>query len=206
MQFLFGYLGVFLLSTSLDACLRVTDSIDLLFPIILLNIFFSLQLYLDHKKRQQVQLLNRKNEDLEGAALSNSLMSRLGLTTLFNAMTQTTTTLCANGQCFTIYSNTISSNLAAFGVSVTSINTYLIPLCLLLLSYSVWCLYREERSLRYRPFLLGLAGAFLIILDNFILGQFYDLKSIPAWTGNGFLIVAAIWASRDMSQKHSSPF
>lgn len=64
------------------------------------------------------------------------MMSSTGLSTIFNALTQTTTTLCANGQCFTIYSNTIASNMAAFGVSVSSITTYLIPLCFLLLVYS----------------------------------------------------------------------
>jgi hypothetical protein len=86
----------------------------------------------------------QKSEDLEGG-VGASLFSSTGLTTIFNAMTQTTTTLCANGQCFTIYSNTIASNLAAFGVSMTAITTYLMPICFLLVSYSVWTLYREKR-------------------------------------------------------------
>jgi hypothetical protein len=125
------------------------------------------------------------------------MMSSTGLTTVFNALTQTTTTLCANGQCFTIYSNTIASNMAAFGVSVTAINTYLIPLCLLLLTYSIWCLYREKRSLTYKPFLMGLTGAILIICDNFVLGEAYNLHNVPSWIGNILLIGGAIWAGRD---------
>ena len=136
-----------------------------------------------------------------------SLFSTAGLTTVFNAMTQTTTTLCANGQCFTIYSNTIASNMAAFGVSMTAINTYLVPLCCLLLTYSVWCLYRERRSLTYKPFLLGLGGALLIVLDNFILGERLNLRNIPSWVGNACLIGGTIWAGRDTSRENaSSPF
>lgn len=65
--------------------------------------------------------------------------------------------------------------MAAFGVSMTAITTYLVPLCFLLLSYSVWTLYREKRSCVYKPFLLGLTGAVLIILDNFVLGERLNL-------------------------------
>jgi len=121
-------------------------------------------------------------------------------------MTQTTTTLCANGQCFTIYSNTIASNMAAFGVSMTAINTYLVPLCCLLLGYSVWCLYREKRSLTNKPFLLGVGGSLLIVLDNFILGERLNLSNIPSWVGNGMLIGATIWAGRESSKESSNPF
>jgi len=98
-------------------------------------------------------------------------MSTTGLTTLFNALTQATTTFCANGQCFTIASNSIASNVAAFGVSVTTINTYLIPVCFCLLAYTIWTLYKPKRSCTYTPFLLGLVGAVLIVTDNFILGE-----------------------------------
>lgn len=89
---------------------------------------------------------------IDAAQANQSFFSTAGLSTLFNAMTQTTTTLCANGQCFTIYSNAIASNLAAFGVTLTQISTILIPICCLLLGYSVWCLYREKRDFKYKPF------------------------------------------------------
>lgn len=146
-----------------------------------------------------------KTEDIESGTLK-SLMSSTGLTTIFNAMTQTTTTLCANGQCFTIYSNTIASNLAAFGVSMTAINTYLVPLCCLLLTYSVWSLYKEKKNVAYKPFLLGLSGAILIVLDNFVIGEKLNLHNIPSWIGNGFLIGATIWAGRDKSKEQGSLF
>ena len=97
--------------------------------------------------------------------------------------------------------------MAAFGVSMTAINTYLVPLSCLLLTYSVWCLYRERRSLTYKPFLLGLGGALLIVLDNFILGERLNLRNIPSWVGNACLIGGTIWAGRDTSRENaSSPF
>ena len=144
-----------------------------------------------------------KRQGLDEGA-SSSLFSSAGLTTVFNAMTQTTTTLCANGQCFTIYSNTIASNMAAFGVSMTAINTYLVPLCCLLLTYSVWSLYKEKRSLSYKPFLLGFVGALLIAVDNFILGEKLNLMNIPSWIGNISLIGATIWAGRDTTKDNSA--
>lgn len=132
-------------------------------------------MYQNYKTRKVILERSAKSKDDLEHGVGASLFSSTGLTTLFNAMTQTTSTLCANGQCFTIYSNTIASNLAAFGVSMTAITTYLVPLCFLLLSYSVWTLYREKRSCLYKPFLLGLTGASLICLDNFILGERLNL-------------------------------
>ena len=159
---------------------------------------------MNYQTRKTIALRNSAG-GLEDCA-SASLFSWAGLSTVFNAMTQTTTTLCANGQCFTIYSNTIASNMAAFGVSMTAINTYLVPLCVLLLTYSVWCLYKGKRSLTYKPFLLGLSGAVLIVLDNFVLGERLNLMNVPSWVGNAFLIIGTIWAGRDTSKEASSPF
>jgi hypothetical protein len=129
-----------------------------------------------------------------------------GLTTVFNALTQTTTTLCANGQCFTIYSNTISSNLAAFGCSVTSINTYLIPLCCCMLTYALWNVYKTKRQICYTPFLLSVLGAALIVFDNFLFGEQLQLHNIPSWIGNALLIIGVIWSSRDSVKEKASPF
>jgi len=88
---------------------------------------------------------------------------------------------------------------------MTTINAYLIPLCFLLLAYTVWTLYREKRSFTYKPFLLGLFGSILIVLDNFVLGEQYNTHNVPSWVGNASLIVGVIWASRDMS-KEQTPF
>jgi len=77
--------------------------------------------------------------------------------------------------------------------------------CCLLLTYSVWCLFKEKKSFTYKPFLLGLTGAVLIALDNFVLGESLNLQNIPSWAGNVFLIVATIWAGRDKS-KEATPF
>jgi len=96
--------------------------------------------------------------------------------------------------------------LAAFGVTVTSINTYLVPICCTLLTYSLWSLFREKKSFTYKPFLLGLLGTVLIILDNFVYGESLNLQNIPSWAGNVFLIVASIWAARDNTKEKATPF
>ena len=87
--------------------------------------------------------------------------------------------------------------MAAFGVTVTSISTILIPLCCCLLSYSVWSLYKDKRDCSYRPFLLGLTGALLIVFDNFLFGEKLGLHNIPSYIGNVGLIVASVWAAKD---------
>ena len=118
----------------------------------------------NHQKRREHAIATGQ----EGAL---GFLGATGLTTVFNALTQTTTTLCANGQCFTIYSNTISSNLAAFGCTATSINTYLIPLCCLMLTYALWNVWKTRRSFTYKPFLMSLLGAVMIVFDNFLFGE-----------------------------------
>lgn len=173
---LMAYFGIYFLSTQLDIVLKPSDDLEkiqIVPAMIGLELAFILQIYLNYRQRKEIQS-RLKADDLE-SGVGAGLFSSAGLTTVFNAMTQTTTTLCANGQCFTIYSNTIASNLAAFGVSMTAITTYLIPLCCILLSYSVWTLYREKRSCTYKPFLLGLSGAVLIVLDNFLFGESLNL-------------------------------
>lgn len=167
-----------------------------------IEIAYMIRIYLNYSARKSIRSRSVGQDD--GAA--GSIFSSAGLSTIFNAMTQTTTTLCANGQCFTIYSNTIASNMAAFGVSMTAVNTYLVPLCCILLTYSVWCLYKGKRSLTYKPFLLGLFGAILIVLDNFILGERLNLMNIPSWVGNACLIGATIWSGREATKENSTPF
>ena len=132
---------------------------------------------------------------------AGGFLGATGLMTVFNALTQTTTTLCANGQCFTVASNSLSGNLAAFGASATSINTYLIPLCCLMLTYAIWNVWKTRREFTYKPFLLALVGAILIVLDNFILGEQLNLHNIPSWIGNAMLIIGVIWSSRDQAKE-----
>ena len=57
----------------------------------------------------------------------------------------------------------------------------------------------------YKPFLMGLIGSLLIVMDNFLIGETLNLHSVPSWIGNGLLIGGTIWASRDQS-KENTPF
>ena len=191
------YFGLYLLTKELDKHIQPLDmeKAQLVPAFIAINIAFLIQMVYNYFSRQEIREMNRGLDD----ASSGGILGSSALATIFNAVTQTTTTVCANGQCFTIYSNTIASNMAAFGVSVTSINTYLVPLCCLLLAYSMWSLYKEKRSCTYKPFLMGVFGSTLIILDNFVLGDKLKLHNIPSWIGNGCLIGSAIWAARDQS-------
>jgi hypothetical protein len=52
---------------------------------------------------------------------------------------------------------------------------------------------------------MTVAGAVLIILDNFVIGDKYQLHNIPSWTGNFLLIAGAIWSSKD-TVKDQDPF
>jgi hypothetical protein len=139
--------------------------------IVFLELAMVIQVCVMRSKRSEIIKAQIAAGMIDEKTANASYFSVAGITTVFNALTQTTTTLCANGQCFTIYSNTIASNLAAFGVTVTSISTILVPLCCLLLTYSVWCLYKEKRDCTYKPFLMGLIGSCMIVLDNFIFGE-----------------------------------
>jgi uncharacterized membrane protein len=53
---------------------------------------------------------------------------------------------------------------------------------------------------------MGLTGAILIVLDNFILGERFNLMNIPSWVGNALLIIGTIWAGRDTTKENSNPF
>lgn len=150
--------------------------------------------------------LRKAIAEAKGETSNSGFLGATGLTTVFNALTQTTTTLCAGGQCFTVGSNAISSNLAAFGVSVTGINTYLIPLCLCLLTYSIWNVYKTKRDCLYKPFIMSVVGASLIVLDNFIFGEKLHMHNIPSWVGNAMLIGAALWSGRDSAKDNTPAF
>ncbi len=93
---LLGYFGLYFLSQQLDKFIKVEDldKINLLPAFIGLNIAFGIQIYLNYARKQEIKAKNKADDIESGSA---SLLSATGLTTLFNALTQTTTTLCANG-------------------------------------------------------------------------------------------------------------
>jgi hypothetical protein len=210
-----AYFGIYYLTSKFDqiftfkedALDKLQNDTSFLIAVVFVELALLVQVMIIRSKRSEIIKAQIAAGMIDEKTANQSFFSAAGLTTLFNALTQTTTTLCANGQCFTIYSNTIASNLAAFGVTVTSISTVLIPLCLMLLTYSVWCLYREKKDCTYKPFLLGLVGACLIVFDNFLYGEQLKLGNVPSWIGNGALVVASIWAARDNNKdNNSNPF
>jgi hypothetical protein len=209
-----AYFGIYYLSAQLDQIFvlkedildTMSNKLEFQSAIVFLELALIIQVCVMRSKRVEILRAQVAAGMIDEKTANASYFSVAGITTVFNALTQTTTTLCANGQCFTIYSNTIASNLAAFGVTVTSISTILIPLCCLLLTYSVWCLYKEKRDCTYKPFLMGLIGSMLIVFDNFLFGEALNLHNIPSYIGNVSLIVASIWAAKDQSKDQASPF
>jgi hypothetical protein len=93
---LLGYFGVYSLSQQLDKFIKSEDmtKINIMPAVIGLNLAFGIQIYLNYKIKKEIRIKN-KTDDIESGAAS--LLSWTGLTTVFNALTQTTTTLCANG-------------------------------------------------------------------------------------------------------------
>ena len=84
---------------------------------------------------------------------------------------------------------------------MTSINTYLIPLCCCLLTYSIWSIYKTKRECTYKPFLLAVVGATLIVLDNFLFGEQLQMHNIPSWIGNAMLIIGVLWSAKDQAKE-----
>ena len=77
----------------------------------------------------------------------------------------------------------------------------LLPICIILLFFSVWNIYKSKYSFKYLPFILASVGALLFVLDSFVFNWVtYD---IPSWIGNIMIIVAAIWSSRDNAKAQS---
>jgi len=66
-----------------------------------------------------------------------------------------------------------------------------------MLTYAIWNVYKTKRELTYKPFLMAVLGAALIIFDNFLYGEQLNLHNIPSWIGNALLIIGVIWSSRD---------
>lgn len=60
-----------------------------------LELAFLMKMYLNYQTRKELAQKNKAGDVESGVGAG--LFSSAGLTTIFNAMTQTTTTLCANG-------------------------------------------------------------------------------------------------------------
>jgi len=75
-----------------------------------------------------------------------------------------------------------------------------------MLTYALWNVYKTKRECFYKPFLISLVGAALIVLDNFLFGEQLQMHNIPSWIGNIMLIVGVIWSSRDQAKEQASPF
>lgn len=154
------YFGVYFFTGQLDQVLVPKEELYELFlserravpAAVLIELGLLMQVWIVRGKRGRILEAKIKAGLMDSAEANQAYYGLAGLSTFFNALTQTTTTLCANGQCFTIYSNAIASNLAAFGVTVTQISAILVPLCCLLLLYTVWSLYRQRRDWTYKPF------------------------------------------------------
>jgi hypothetical protein len=123
------------------------------------------------------------------------LPSTSTLKTLLNSVvqvgSQTTLTVCSNGQCFQIGTQAFASNLGAIGVSVTSIDFVVVkPICLGLLGYTVYSVWRQNQ----KWFSLACLSALLIIIDNYLLELPIRVGLI---LGNLGLLYAAIRAGRE---------
>lgn len=95
---LMSYFGIYFLSCHLDLALTASDDLEkfqILPAFIGIEIAFLIVMYQNRVARAEF-ISKQKSEDLDGS-VGASLFSSTGLTTVFNAMTQTTTTLCANG-------------------------------------------------------------------------------------------------------------
>lgn len=75
-----------------------------------------------------------------------------------------------------------------------------------LLTYSIWNVYKTRRDLCYKPFIMSVVGATLIVLDNFVVGDKLKMHNVPSWIGNIMLIGAALWSGRDSAKDNATPF
>jgi hypothetical protein len=101
--------------------------------------------------------------------------------------------ICNSGVCTQVYMSTITSLLGAFGVSLSNLSEYLLPVTVVLLGISLFSLYIKKKSLTHGPFLLGVFSSALIILSYvFEKTKLYYL----IYPGNILMIAAAIWNAK----------
>ena len=102
------------------------------------------------------------------------------------------TFICAGGGCSSIYISTITSFFGAFGIAVVDLVPYMDGLAVVLVLFTVYSLYVQEKNWRYKPFVLGTVGGICIIVNIFLIGPARYLL----YFGNVLMIGAAIWNSR----------
>ena len=51
--------------------------------------------------------------------------------------------------------------------------------------------------------MLGLLGACLIVVDNFLIDEHFQFKNILSFSGNVMLVIASILAAKDNSKKRT---
>lgn len=101
------------------------------------------------------------------------------------------TIICSanSGVCTQFYLSTFTSLLGAFGITISNISDYLLPITIVMLIVSNISLYIKKKKLTHPPFLLGLLSTSLIIL-----GELYkDDLMYMLYIGNVLMIVAALW-------------
>jgi len=98
---------------------------------------------------------------------------------------------CNGGMCYTIYISNLTSFFGVFGVSVIDLSDLMKPLTVLFVSISLISLFARERKILYPPFLLGVVGAILVLVNEFL-----EIHRGMMYAGNGMLIGGAIWNSR----------
>lgn len=87
--------------------------------------------------------------------------------------------------CWPIYAGV----LAALGVGGVTYSNFALPLGVGFLALSVASLwYRASQRRGYRPFLLGIAGAGLLLAGELAVGS-----EVVTFSGVGVLIVASVW-------------
>lgn len=87
--------------------------------------------------------------------------------------------------CWPVYAGIMS----AFGVSITSYSRYLLPLTAILLMLALIGLgFKASQRWGYKPFIVGIAGALLIMA-----GKFYWGSDVLLYVGVTMLLGASIW-------------
>lgn len=89
--------------------------------------------------------------------------------------------------CWPAYTGFASS----IGVGFLLDSTYLLPLTAMFLAFATGALgYRASRRRGYRPFLLGLVGAVIVLV-----GKFFFASNPGMYSGLAFLVTASLWNS-----------
>jgi len=129
---------------------------------------------------------NTTDVNTEDAKSGVSFLTTL-MTPVFNFL-GSSVAICSGGTCTAMYGSTLSAIFGAFGITITEWLPYLDGLTGLLVFVSVYVLWSAKRDYKYKPFLLGVVGAVLII--SYLVTSQYK---IMLYIGNVMMVVAALW-------------